>query len=60
MESTIFSVKHLYDFGDVRRRGIDEVTAELLEKVVVFNFARIGKIEKAKQAKIENRKKKAS
>ena len=60
VESVIFTVKHLYEFGDVKRRGIEEVTAELLEKVIVYNFARVQKIEKAKQANPDIKNKRAS
>lgn len=60
VESSIFTLKHLYEFGDLGRRGIEEVTAELLEKVIVFNFARIIKVGMAKQAEAEQKLMKAS
>jgi hypothetical protein len=41
VESIMFTLKYSYDFGIVRRRGIENVYAELLEKVIVYNFARI-------------------
>lgn len=41
VESIMFTLKYSYDFGVVRRRGIENVKAELLEKVIVYNFARI-------------------
>lgn len=50
VESLIFSLKYSYEFGDVRRRGIEAVTAELLEKVIVYNLTRVILIrEKQKQ-----------
>jgi len=41
VESIMFTLKYVFDFGYVRRRGIDEVKAELLEKVIVYNLMRI-------------------
>ena len=41
VESTIFTLKYMFEFGKLRRRVIDNVRAELLEKVIVFNFCRM-------------------
>lgn len=41
VESIIFTLKYVFDFGYVRRRGVEEVKAELLEKVIVYNLMRI-------------------
>lgn len=54
VESIMFALKYSYDFGIVRRRGLENVRAELLEKVIVYNFARIiflRESEKRKQKK---------
>jgi hypothetical protein len=41
VESLMFTIKHGFDFGRVMRRGIENVRAELLEKVIAYNFCRI-------------------
>jgi hypothetical protein len=41
VECLIFCLKHSHEFGEVRRRGIEQVRDELLGKAVVYNFARI-------------------
>lgn len=38
VESLIFVLKYLFDFGRLKRRGIDAVRIELLEKAIVQNF----------------------
>jgi len=40
VESLIFTIKHNHHFGQVMRRGIEAVRAELLEKVITYNFCR--------------------
>ena len=40
-ESGMFTLKHNHYFGKVRRRGIDAVAAELMEKVITYNFIHI-------------------
>ena len=40
VESTIFTLKHNYDFEEVMRRGLKNVHGELLEKVIAHNFFR--------------------
>jgi len=40
-ESLIFHLKHSFHFGHVMRRGIQNVRAELLEKVLAYNFCRM-------------------
>ena len=49
VESLMFTIKHNHNFGRVMRRGIIAVRAELLEKVLAYNFCRL----------IETRKRKA-
>ena len=41
VESLMFTIKQGFDFGRVMRRGIENVRAELLEKVIAYNFCRI-------------------
>lgn len=41
VESLIYCLKHCHEFGEPRRRGIDQVRDELLGKAVVYNFCRI-------------------
>lgn len=41
VESTMFVLKHDYLFGRMRRRGIHGVRAEMLAKVIAFNFERM-------------------
>ena len=41
VESLIFVLKHGFDFGSLRRRGLEAVRAELLQKVIAHNFRRM-------------------
>jgi hypothetical protein len=41
VESLMFSLKFTADLGVLRRRGIQAVRRELLEKVIAYNLARI-------------------
>jgi len=41
VESLMFTIKQGFGFGRVMRRGIENVRAELLEKVIAYNFCRI-------------------
>lgn len=41
VESLMFTIKHNFDFGRVARRGLERVTAEMLEKVLAYNFCRM-------------------
>ena len=38
IESLMFTLKHGYDFGEVARRGLPAVYAELLEKALAYNI----------------------
>ena len=42
-ESIMFSLKHLFNFGQLQRRGADEVREELTMKAVIYNFYHIAK-----------------
>ncbi len=46
----MYPIKHNHHFARVMRRGIEAVTAELLEKVLAYNFCRIIDLRKAKSA----------
>jgi hypothetical protein len=37
-ESIMFSLKYLFDFGQLKRRGVDEARVELTMKAVIYNF----------------------
>ncbi len=54
VESIMFTLKYVFEFGRLRRRGIEEVRAELLEKVIVYNFCRA--IVLRQRAKEKNKK----
>ena len=41
VESLMFTGKHCFEFGQFHRRGIASVRAEMLEKVIAYNFWRI-------------------
>jgi IS5 family transposase len=43
VESLMFTIKHGFDFGRVARRGLVNVRAELLEKVLAYNFCRLAR-----------------
>ena len=41
VESLMYTIKYGFDFGRVARRGLENVRAELLEKVLAYNFCRL-------------------
>jgi IS5 family transposase len=47
VESLMFTIKHGFDFGRVARRGLQNVRAELLEKVLAYNFCRMAACRRA-------------
>ena len=49
VESLIFMLKYVFGFGRVRRRGIEAVRTELLEKVIVHNMMRMVLLRKRRQ-----------
>lgn len=49
VESLMFTIKHSFEFGKVMRRGIENVRAELLEKVISYNFCKILAVRKQKR-----------
>ena len=48
VESLIFVLKHDYEYGELRRRGIAGVRAELLEKAIAYNFHRLAILRRAR------------
>jgi hypothetical protein len=46
VESLMFTIKYGFNFGKVMRRGIENVRAELLEKVLAYNFCRMSEVRK--------------
>ncbi len=50
-ESMMFTIKHSFHFGQLSRRGMESVEAEMLEKLIAHNLWRISYIkEKQRQA----------
>jgi hypothetical protein len=49
VESLMFTLKYVYGFGCLRRRGIDAVRVELLEKAIVHNLSRLVALKKRRQ-----------
>lgn len=47
IESLMFTIKDGFDFDRVARRGIENVRAEMLEKVVAYNFCRMATCRRA-------------
>ena len=50
VESLIFTLKHVFAFARLRRRGREEVYAELLEKVIAYHFSRMLLVRRRKTA----------
>jgi IS5 family transposase len=44
VESLMFTLKHGFDFGEVARRGLPAVYAELLEKALAYNICVTGRL----------------
>ncbi|MFW6152141.1 MAG: transposase, partial [Verrucomicrobiota bacterium] len=53
VESLMFTIKDGFAFGELGRRGIDAVRAELLEKVLAYNCCRSILIRKRQQEELE-------
>ncbi|MCP4105844.1 MAG: transposase, partial [Desulfobacteraceae bacterium] len=49
VESLMFTIKHNFNFGRVMRRGLENVRAELLEKVLAYNFCRMTAVRSRKK-----------
>lgn len=48
VESSIFTIKHVFDFRRASRTGQESVEADLLEKVLAFNFWRAVRLRRQK------------
>lgn len=48
VESLMYTLKHNNDFGTVCRRGQENVLAEMLEKVLAYNFCRMAACRRAR------------
>ncbi len=53
VESLMFVLKHVFGFERLGRRGLEQVRAELLEKVIAYNFCRMSYIRKLRQKEAE-------
>ena len=53
VESLMFTIKYRFDFGRVARRGLENVRAELLEKVLAYNFCRMAGFRRAEAEALE-------
>ena len=40
IESLMFTLKYVFEFGQLRRRGIDNVKAEMTEEIIAYNIRR--------------------
>ena len=52
VESLMFVLKYVFNFGRVRRRGIHAVRTELMEKAIAYNFIRIVHLRRERQKQI--------
>jgi hypothetical protein len=43
VESLMFTLKYVFEFGHMRRRGLENVRAEMTEKIFAYNFAMIAR-----------------
>ena len=53
IESTIFTLKDGFDFGELQRRTQENVLAELLEKVLAYNICQIIRLRRKRSAAAE-------
>lgn len=51
VESLMFVLKYSFDFGILKRRGIEAVRAELTEKVIAYNFCRMVQLKHRRRKK---------
>lgn len=56
VESIIFVLKYVFEFGRLRRRGVDAARAEELEKIIAYNFMRIADLRMKKRRQEDERK----
>lgn len=60
VESLMFTLKCVVQFGRMRRRGLESVRAEMLEKIIAYNFRRIIQVREAGKLEEELRRRKAA
>ena len=60
VESLMFTLKYVVEFGRMRRRGLESVRAEMLEKIIAYNFRRIIQVRETKDMEEELRRRKAA
>jgi IS5 family transposase len=53
VESLMFTIKDGFEFGELARRGIDAVRAELTEKVLAYNCCRIIQLRKRRREALD-------
>ena len=53
VESLIFTIKDDFAFGELGRRGIDEVGDKLVEKILYYNYLQIILMKKRQGEKLE-------
>ena len=53
VESLIFTIKDGFEFGELGRRGLEPVRAELMEKVRAYNCCRISLMRKRNRKVLE-------
>ena len=53
VESLMFTIKDGFEFGELGRRGLEAVRAELMEKVLAYNCCRIVLMRKRKREALE-------
>lgn len=53
VESLMFVLKYSFDFGSLKRRGIEAVRAELTEKVIAYNFCRMVQLKHRRRKKAD-------
>ena len=56
----MFTLKCVVQFGRMRRRGLESVRAEMLEKIIAYNFRRIIQVREAGKLEEELRRRKAA
>jgi IS5 family transposase len=60
VESLMFTIKDGFEFGEVGRRGIEAVRAELAEKVAAYNCCRIILLKQRREKRRRDEKKRAA
>jgi hypothetical protein len=55
VESLMFTLKHGFDFGEVARRGLAAVYAEMLEKALAYNACVTARLRRQKAARARTR-----